>query len=1128
MEKLHINDLKRLQLIFESGVNKQHLPELLKLLHNVVPIDLVVQWAESKKATWEDLANYLLESSRSGFDVPLHNLEYECVVERGEGTKMSQGARSHKASLVTKIMPNQRFRDQYWSVGMDGKIKLWDARTLKRVRVIDNNVYTQRFEAPEISMESLMFSGTKLLERPPPIVPISDLGFMAGGAVLGVCTLDKTVNLYDTSTFAHQRRLLGRSIEEEHIMKAEKDVSIGTEVVNDLYLMRLEDAPVVIDFNSNSDRDVLMLGTTSGRIQMYHVPRILSHSELYPVMGKDRHPGVPITQLTNSYHYDGVFTSGVDGNVFLTNLVTGACVRSWCGEHTKGVTCFDISPEMDLIATAGVEREVLLWNINIKSVPIRLRYDSPPISISFNPADNQVIGVGTNEIVTVWDLRTGTVLQTLETKEKAGLNERTQSAFYDKRTFRYVTASYRLQGWDIRRTKHSFPVKYSGHTSTVMLVASLGDDTAVTVDPHSAFFWNLCTSEKQLVFSFDPTVVAATVTTDKSVLFTLDEEGYVIVWNFRCAQMLYKAHFESLRHARVHSLHHICVDEGAGITELLVVHGDHVTVLSDDYESMDIHIITSMRLPPSNNNNNHKVGEDAPSSTQHRSITCQVSVPAVISVSPTRWVLGTNDAHLYVFSLNSHTLQLSVPALFDAGGVGAMSEQAIIGNAFGIKTTDGVLVESAVLVPRLSMVVTVHGNQHICFWNTFKNQFLLLYEYTTRLLPIESQRLIITEPKGELLISADEKGYVYVWSLMDVTEGQVLSRENISLVVAFRAHVALVICLEVVPERELLLTTAIDMYIKVFTLNGVYIGHLGQSVPYSVKDSATWKARSGTKPTPPEYQTVMPTESTVFEQLKTVKQQSKEIVERAGIPSSRFLPSLVNTQFSHHSLHRQKRNQLALPAPQAAASARNHSPRNNNTGRHATVLPPIEDETRASSKKASNSLNHRQQRGNNTQQKQQLQHRVTSCNTALPVDSNKAKDARQKYSGLLKPIMRKKRRALAHLDLESSSSDDGRDDGNKDDDDDDSIVDLKDHKRSNSNQFSLGSSIGSSVLRQRIAAGAGTARVQKRLLMSIGSGTGDDLSDFDSPLEKEEELCGGDDSSGFFLDRRTPLQKQEQ
>lgn len=90
------------------------------------------------------------------------------------------------------------------------------------------------------------------------------------------------------------------------------------------------------------------------------------------------------------------------------------------------------------------------------------------------------------------------------------------------------------------------------------------------------------------------------------------------------------------------------------------------------------------------------------------------------------------------------------------------------------------------------------------------------------------------------LYAADESGFVYVHNIKDYAL-QNAEQEAPKYVNHWRAHLKLVLSLEVIDEDCVLLSCSADCTVRLWSLEGEYIGTFGQTEPWEIFTPSSWK-----------------------------------------------------------------------------------------------------------------------------------------------------------------------------------------------------------------------------------------------------------------------------------------------
>ena len=116
-----------------------------------------------------------------------------------------------------------------------------------------------------------------------------------------------------------------------------------------------------------------------------------------------------------------LFSSSLDGTVNLFDYERGVMKNEY-NYHKRAVYSFSWHDDLKLIASGGLDREVLLWSPYSDNIIGTLRGHNSPVMkvVAPSTSENLLITLGLNQIVKVWDLRNFQCLQTMEMPSSTG------------------------------------------------------------------------------------------------------------------------------------------------------------------------------------------------------------------------------------------------------------------------------------------------------------------------------------------------------------------------------------------------------------------------------------------------------------------------------------------------------------------------------------------------------------------------------------------------------------------------------------------------------------------------------------------------------------------------------------
>lgn len=120
--------------------------------------------------------------------------------------------------------------------------------------------------------------------------------------------------------------------------------------------------------------------------------------------------------------------------------------------HTRGIRTWDFSRQFSVFCTGGVERTVQLWSPFVNRPVGSLRgSNSSAIDIKINDGDFQIITLGADKTIKVWDIRNQKCVATI-TDSTNQLPENSFSAMlYDRHNEQLLTGSGRPQMYNLKR-----------------------------------------------------------------------------------------------------------------------------------------------------------------------------------------------------------------------------------------------------------------------------------------------------------------------------------------------------------------------------------------------------------------------------------------------------------------------------------------------------------------------------------------------------------------------------------------------------------------------------------------------------------------------------------------------------
>ncbi|KAJ8045382.1 WD repeat-containing protein on Y chromosome [Holothuria leucospilota] len=213
----------------------------------------------------------------------------------------------------------------------------------------------------------------------------------------------------------------------------------------------------------------------------------------------------------------------------------------------KGIVCFDYDKETNCIVTGGMDRSVRVWNpyVTTKATAVMKGHTSAVTHIVVNSHHGQIISVGKDKGIKVWDMRDQTCLQNINPRSinlgphaisTVCFHAKTGSLILGSNQLALLEHKWEAESEEDEAVSHAKPVTCALYNSLFNQVVSSCHDSVVSV-------WDLATGNKTIQFSKAHTYIEkgieksaeiTAMTFDPSLrrLITGGRDGTVKVWNF--------------------------------------------------------------------------------------------------------------------------------------------------------------------------------------------------------------------------------------------------------------------------------------------------------------------------------------------------------------------------------------------------------------------------------------------------------------------------------------------------------------------------------------------------------------------------------------------------------------------
>nr|CUU98598.1 hypothetical transcript [Hymenolepis microstoma] len=510
-------------------------------------------------------------------------------------------------------------------------------------------------------------------------------------------------------------------------------------------------------------------------------------------------------------------------------------------EVNQGVNAFDYHSGLSLIAMAGNNCQIALWNPHVTSRPnaILRGHTTPVIAVHFQKDRPRLISFSKGSELRVWDLQLQVCIQKLNgiypKRIEASINTlRTQicynTLFHEEKSRLFIAFNGILTVMEMKPdNKH----RSITHNSPVVgVVYNPVYNQIITIGQHGKMAFWMVESGKHIKSvprcHGDAEITCLVQDEASSRLYTGSTNGNVKVWDMNG-----------------HCLHTLVCKQNAFLdVSGIVVLKRGVIVIGGGK-----HFIV-FRM--TNFNDHFVYPSDWKCSSQHKD-----DVMAGCSLPPHGLVTGSYDGELIIWSINTESVsrRMNLPSSNSADRFTDMQT----------KISQVLLLDARTMIKpgnrRGANLVSCGGNGSIHFWNAY--ECILIGAFVAH--PRVRGLIMAVDPSNETLATADVEGNVKLWnissySLFSGEEECMYSPPIISQWIAHSDQITgLVFCVRF-EKRTVIATSSSDFSVCLWSLEGHRLGVFGQP--------ERWKLDA--------YMRDMTTVSTVSQEMKTPSSEEKD------------------------------------------------------------------------------------------------------------------------------------------------------------------------------------------------------------------------------------------------------------
>ncbi|KAM4693124.1 cilia- and flagella-associated protein 337 [Discoglossus pictus] len=502
---------------------------------------------------------------------------------------------------------------------------------------------------------------------------------------------------------------------------------------------------------------------------------------------------------------------------------------------SKGINGFDYHSGLNIIATAGIDYKICLWNPYVVSKPTGVLEGNMAsvLTVKFIVDRKQLFSFSKDKVLRIWDIHHQVCIQRLAGIFPKTLDFHSIFYFYEPHGRLFLSFNNQLTHLEMKKetfrriTSHDKPVTCVLYNSTFKQVIS--SDTGSTIT-----FWMIDTGHKIKQFSGchgNAEISAMALDVSETRLLTGSTDGTVKIWDFN---------------GHCHHKLNAGRDKAVEISQILVLKR---TVLVVGWDR----IITVFRL---NNLSQYLIqpSEWKGGVLHQDDILCAAFLP------PQTLVTGSYDGEMVVWNNNTENASRKIvpdtgkavksksdSQLQSAGRRSISSSGRYTRSLSNICNTNSdcviTITRMFFLAARKNVTATGGANLVCCgasgyvrLWNVFSSHLIAEFLAHER----ASSIIMAVDKANKYIITGDIDGCVKVWDIQEYCIDYSENKNTTAppLVTSFQPHTACVTHLETCEHngRLLILSASADCTICVNDVFGVLIGIFGQEERWRIEE----------------------------------------------------------------------------------------------------------------------------------------------------------------------------------------------------------------------------------------------------------------------------------------------------
>ncbi|KAI9325972.1 WD40-repeat-containing domain protein [Zopfochytrium polystomum] len=514
----------------------------------------------------------------------------------------------------------------------------------------------------------------------------------------------------------------------------------------------------------------------------------------------------------------------------------------------KGIKCFDFCRRPSFLVTGGRDKIIRLWNPYVLSKPAGSLHghNTGIVSLIVNHEESHLISLSEDKAIKIWNVRNLNCLQTLMDKIPHRPENIISAIFFDSVNRQLLTGSNKLETWPLyKNLKHAIARSHDAGVVSAMFNENFHQVVSGCQNSNVSI-WDLASGDKIFQFfnahgKFEITSMCFDRTGRR--LITGSRDGIVKMWNFNNGQILRKM----IKDSTMEVTDVIYVEMGSNRFIVAVGWDRKITIFVDDashFETEPVRIMNGAGWGA------HRGHEDDISSVTF----CPPNILATSSI----------DGVIVVWNLESGYIKTVLREPFlDLRS----KEEKVVEKILFLQNPDR-MNQRWHKIP----LISCHADGFLRFWDVYDGS--MVFELNCQVTEDEGLTTLATNTEGNLLLVGGSKGHVRIFDVKNFVIDSRKDFENqCTMKIYWRSHIQAVASVNYVNTQDVVLTSAKDGTVRVWTVEGIHIGIFGQDVPWVIGDPSTYQ------PVPTDVRQ----ESVLEKQRNQILSKHKEVLKKSVI-----------------------------------------------------------------------------------------------------------------------------------------------------------------------------------------------------------------------------------------------------